>query len=420
MKKALIRNLIILLIMPAAGFLFLLLVHLLPTERMKSNVYSSIDTIEAECFDELLVDEYKATMSGNFTDCLMLHYAIYDGDHSTLDQSLNMYRSESDPEEEWWPGRSLLDYLNGVEISKEVSYPRYWHGYLVFLKPLLLFTSLNSLRLFNAGLELLLLALILISFSKKGYSKLALSFAASLPFMFFFSSFASLSLSICMYILLIEMLIIANFNEKLNQKERYTAFFLIAGAATSYFDFLTYPLVTLSIPLIAVIVMNEKKISKSFISMIKHSIFWAVGYVFMWASKWLIAAAIFGKGAIGDALNTISQRTSSVEGGRFAGFLNILKLNLSPFANRAFALILLFIVIIVAVEIIKTGIFKNLAGLLPRIPLLLIGITPFVWWFVTSNHSMEHWMFTCRIFSIFVFALLCVICGNTYTPKKKD
>ena len=132
--------------MPAAGFLFLLLVHLLPTERMKSNVYSSIDTIEAECFDELLVDEYKATMSGNFTDCLMLHYAIYDGDHSTLDQSLNIYRSESDPEEEWWPGRSLLDYLNGVEISKEVSYPRYWHGYLVFLKPLLLFTSFNSLR----------------------------------------------------------------------------------------------------------------------------------------------------------------------------------------------------------------------------------------------------------------------------------
>lgn len=420
MKKALIRNLIILLIMPAAGFLLLLLVHLLPTLSMKSNVYSSIDTIEAECFDELLVDEYKATLSGNFTDCLMLHYAIYDGNHSAIEQMINMYRSESDPEEEWWPGRSLLDYLNGVSVTKEVSYPRYWHGYLVFLKPLLLFTSLNSLRLFNAGFELLLLSLILVAFSQKGYSNVALSFAASLPFMFFFSSFSSLSLSICLYVLLFEMLIIANFNEKLCEKERYTAFFLIAGSATSFFDFLTYPLVTLAIPLIAVIGMNEKKISKSFVSLIKHSVFWAIGYVFMWASKWFIGAAFLGKGALTDALSTISQRTSASDQGRFAGYAKVLKLNLSPYFNRAFALILLFILVIIAAGIIKTGILKSFTGFVKSIPLLLIGITPFVWWFVTSNHSMEHWVFTCRIFSIFVFAVFFVLTRNLDTSKKKD
>ena len=419
-KKALVKNLIILICLPLAGFALLLLVHLLPTSDMKANVYSSVDSIEAECFDELMIDDYSATLNGNFTDCLMLHYSIYDEDHSLLDQTLNMYRSESDPEEEWWPGRSLLDYLNGVPVSKEVSYSRYWHGYLVVLKPLLLFTSFNSIRLLNAGLELMLLCLVLIMFSKKGYSKIALSFAASLPFMFFFSSFASLSLSICMYILLVEMLIIASFNGKLSERERYTTFFLIAGAATSFFDFLTYPLVTLAFPLIAVIGMNEKKMSKSFVSFFKHSLFWVVGYVFMWASKWLLCAAVFGKGALTDALNTVSVRTSASEGGRIAGFANVLKNNLSPYANRAFALLALFVLIIIAVGIIKTGLIKTFAKFSSNIPLLLIGLTPFVWWFAASNHSSEHWVFTCRIFSIFVFAIVFVFTRNSERHVNKD
>ena len=216
MKKAIIKNLIILLLMPIAGLILLLLVHLLPTSKITANVNSSAESIKAECTDELIIDDYHATLIGNFTDCLMLQFSVYDGPHSAFDQALNLYRNEVGNEEEWCPGLSLTDYLNGAPTNLEVSYPRYWHGYLVILKPLLLFTSLNSVRLLNAGLQMILLAASLILFSKKGHSKLAFSFAASLPFMFFFSSFASLSLSICMYIVLIEMLLIALFDEKLS------------------------------------------------------------------------------------------------------------------------------------------------------------------------------------------------------------
>ena len=420
MKKAIIKNLIILLLMPIAGLILLLLVHLLPTSKIMANVNSSVESIKAECDDELIIDDYHATLIGNFTDCIMLQFSVYDGAHSAFDQALNLYRNEVGNEEEWCPGLSLTDYLNGAPTNLEVSYPRYWHGYLVILKPLLLFTSLNSVRLLNAGLQMILLAVSLILFSKKGHSKLAFSFAASLPFMFFFSSFASLSLSICMYIMLIEMLLIALFDEKLSKNEGYMTFFLIAGCATAYFDFLTYPLVTLAFPLIAVLALKEET-KKNYLSLLKYSLTWGIGYLFMWASKWIIALIFTGKNTIADAISTISARTSSAtEGGRIAGYLKVLKNNISPFANRAFALLTLLIIAIVIVLIIKNGLKKHFDGFAQRIPVILIGLIPFVWWFVAANHSYEHAAFTCRNFAIFVFAIVFALIKDAALTDKKE
>ena len=70
MKKQILKNLIILLLAPAVGFVLLLLVHLLPTGPIKSNVISSKDSIIAEGQDELVIDDYNATLTGNFTDCI--------------------------------------------------------------------------------------------------------------------------------------------------------------------------------------------------------------------------------------------------------------------------------------------------------------------------------------------------------------
>ena len=420
MKKALIKNSIILLLMPIAGLILLLLVHLLPTSKIMANVNSSAESIKAECEDELIIDDYHATLIGNFTDCLMLQFSVYDGQHSAFDQALNLYRNEVGNEEEWCPGLSLTDYLNGAPTNLEVSYPRYWHGYLVILKPLLLFTSLNSVRLLNAGLQMILLAASLILFSKKGHSKLAFSFAVSLPFMFFFSSFASLSLSICMYIMLIEMLLIALFDEKLSKNEGYMTFFLIAGCATAYFDFLTYPLVTLAFPLIAVLAVNKEETKKNYLSLLKYSLTWGIGYLFMWASKWIIAS-IFGQNTIKDALGTISARTASAtDTGRIAGYLKVLKNNLTPFMNRAFALLMLLIIVTVIVLIIKKGLKKHFDGFASRIPVILIGLIPFLWWFAAANHSYEHAAFTCRNFAIFVFAIVFAFIKDAALTDKKE
>lgn len=88
------------------GLIALLLVHLLPTAPMREHVYWSLEMIEKEFEDEILVEGYTATLTGNFTDCLMLEHAIYEPEnHSILEQTLNMYRSESCAETDgWWGG----------------------------------------------------------------------------------------------------------------------------------------------------------------------------------------------------------------------------------------------------------------------------------------------------------------------------
>ena len=185
-KKA-VKLLTILICGPVLGLCALLLVHLLPVDAMKEHVYWSLEMIEGEFSNEEVIPGFPATLTGNFTDCLMLEYAIYSAeDHNVLEQVLHMYRKEScydeNDEEAWWPGRSLVDYLEGTKQPREVEYPRYWHGYLFVLKPLLMLTSVNALRLINSACQLILTGIVLIMMVRTKKDSLAFSFLISLPF----------------------------------------------------------------------------------------------------------------------------------------------------------------------------------------------------------------------------------------------
>lgn len=265
MKKGLFLTLkndfVMILIGAAAGLLALVLVHLLPVEPMKEHAFWSLEMIEKEFENADIVTGYPATLTGNFTDCLMLEHAVYKSEnHSILEQVLHMYRAESYVGEEdgWQPGNSLHDYLNYIPQPREVEYARYWHGYLVILKPLLMLTSFNSIRLFNSALQLFMAGCVVIGLCKRNASALAQGFLLSLPFLYFISSFASLSHSICLYLMLALLLIQMRWDTSLQKSNRYVYFFLAAGMATSYFDFLTYPLITLVFPLCVYLYLNER------------------------------------------------------------------------------------------------------------------------------------------------------------------
>lgn len=106
------------------GLAVLLLVHLLPLKPMQDHVYWSLPMIEKEFEDEVIVEGYRSTLTGNFTDCLMLEHAVYQAEgHSLLEQVLHMYRAESyESEGGWWPGHSLKDYLENTPQPREVQY----------------------------------------------------------------------------------------------------------------------------------------------------------------------------------------------------------------------------------------------------------------------------------------------------------
>lgn len=416
MLKKITKYIITIILLPIIGFILIMGVHLLPTGKMIENVSNSLDSIESEFTDELTVDGYSATLKGNFTDSLMLLYSVYDSDsHSFAEQAMNMYRNESSENEYWAPGESLVAYLSGEEVTKEVEYSRYWHGYLVILKPLLFFFSYNSLRIFNTIFAPLLLLATVIEFSKKGQSGLAVALALSFPFLFFTTSFASLSLSICIYLVLAALLLQSIFDVKLEEKGLYYLFFLILGAMTSYFDFLTYPVVVLGFPLCAYMCLHGGSLKERLHKEFAFGTLWGFGYLYMWASKWIIADLFFGTSTVKDALATIGVRTGSGSVGKFA----VIMKNLEMFKSRPYLLLLLAVFCVAAIWVVRDLAAKKKFSLASFLPVLISVFLPFAWWICTGNHSDEHFVFTCRNAAVAVFAILCMALVS-FQPVKPD
>lgn len=409
MKKRILHiarnNILLLLAGTAFGLAALFLVHLLPVQPMQEHVYRSLEMIKKEFVDEVMIEGYNSTLTGNFTDCLMLEHAVYKTEsHSIWEQILHMYRSEScEDENYWWPGYSLNDYLEKTPQPREVEYARYWHGYLVVLKPLLLLTSLNTLRLLNSALQLLLAGSVVMSFCQKKASSLAIGFLLSLPFLFFVSTYASLSLSICFYIMVVTLLIQLKFESYFHKKGIYGEFFLIIGMATSYFDFLTYPLVTLVFPLCVYLYFHNESLGRSVRKMVQHSVQWLVGYMGLWASKWILSDLFTNSSTISDAVNTLQTRTYSAAGcSRIIGFFRVVKKNIQPYSNWCFIILTFIALVMLLSGIVKQGIKRE--NIQRFISYILLALYPLVWFFVTQNHSEQHWQFTCRILACSVFA----------------
>ncbi len=402
------------------GLAVLLLVHLLPLKPMQDHVYWSLPMIEKEFEDEVIVEGYRSTLTGNFTDCLMLEHAVYQAEgHSLLEQVLHMYRAESyESEGGWWPGHSLKDYLENTPQPREVQYARYWHGYLVILKPLLLLTSFNTIRLLNSALQLLLAGCVVMGFCRRDAMPLAMGFLLSLPFLFFVSTYASLSLSICFYVMTISLLAQLGLDPLLVRKGMYGQFFLVVGMATSYFDFLTYPLVTLGFPLCVFLYLHGRETGAAIRKMAAHSVHWFGGYLGLWAMKWVLTDLLTDSSTIRDALDTLTTRTYSAAGySRISGFFSVLWKNIQPYGNWCYVILAVLALAMLLWRLARNGF--RLKSLKRAVPLLLLALYPFAWFFVTQNHSEQHWQYTCRIFACSMFAAYAG-CAMALTSEKEE
>lgn len=407
---------------PIIGLVLLLLVYLLPIDAMARHIYDSRDLIISEFEDEVQIDGYRASLTGCFTDCLMLEHAIYENkNHTKLEQALRMYRGEIIEDapitENWAPGRSLIAYLQGIELPSEVEYGRYWHGYLVILKPLLMLTSVSGIRLLNSAFQLLLVGIVVMQLVEKKKKSLAFAFLISMPFMWYFSSYASLSLSICLYLVLLWSIVFLNMHMRIERQKSFIAFFMVVGMTTAYFDFLTYPLVTLGYMLVLWLALCGKGTAKDSVNVLQYSIAWGGGFGWMWGSKWVLCDILTNSKTIQDALKNVFIRSASAEGqGRIGGFLPVLAKNLQPYVNWTFILLFIFGIGYSLFQIgrnkekkavVKSSFLQLRSGGI--IAYFMVALFPMAWFFLMQNHSEQHWIFTCRIISVSVFALFGIV-----------
>lgn len=407
-EKKILYSIIIIIVGILLGFVLLLVAYSLPTEMMETRIKNSSKMLQEEFDNDVVLNRFEGTYLGTFTDCLMMQSAIYDTDnHSLVDSAIHIYRKEIS-EKIWMPGVSLMNYLSD-RSGEEVSYTRYWHGYLVFLKPILLFFDLAEIRLLNLTLlSSLLLGIAYLLFKKnKGEYMIALGIA--MLSIYPTGIYMSLSHSICIFIMLASMLIYLKFDKRINHDYNYIYFFLITGMMTSYMDLLTYPILPLGASLILYVSLFKPKFLEGVIYFIVSGISYFFGYVFMWVGKWMLAWVFGVRDIWKDAFTTVAKRSGGIDQlGALDSKVETITRNIGVLINKPLILLVFLFLVGIIILSIKNKKINLISSRHDILLLLILFLLPFAWYFFAANHSYIHYMFTFRSLFISVFALLSV------------
>lgn len=392
-----------LLISIVIGSLLLIASYAIPNENVNKNIALSSDLLWHEMDYPNETPSIKYTSRDNFTDTFMLNIISYDKDGSLIQNAFaNPFLHEEGAGSNT---QQLLDkYIIEESYFERVQYPRYWHGYIITLKPLLYFFDLSEIRLINSFIQLFLLLVSTLLIYKRFDFKMVFTFFITIFFLKPNVIANSFQLSTIYYIFLLSIISSILFEEKLNKNNSWDKLFLFTGILIAYFDFLTYPLLPLGALLVLYILMHEEDKKKSIINIIKYSFIFSLSYLTMWFSKWILSSLILNENIILDGLTQVSYRTSAIEKSIFLGLLN----NFGLLNNYISVIVIASIIIFYNILILKYN-YDFKLDKEKIIPLLLISLIPIAWYIITNNHSFLHNWMTYREIGISIFSLLSLL-----------
>lgn len=404
-----------------AGALLLVLAFCIPTGRIADHVRASLDRMipsEKETEQAGALERYIRTERESFTDAIMVQNSldVMEGT-SVYERAMMIYHHDLDPDA-WTPEPSMKAYLDpdNEEPFYIHQYARYWHGYLILLKPLLFLFTWGQTAVLNVIAQLLLLAAVVWAACRRGRPELAAAVAVPLLFMKPLLMLSSFAMSACFLITLAALLCMLLFHERLQEKKRYPEFFLVIGILTAYFDFLTYPVVTLGFPLTVYFLLKKREPPKrDFLEAIGLPVCWGIGYGGFWVSKWILTDLTLHSGTIRNAMSSLVGWTDVIGGRpRVNGTNYVVELILQQYDSAAYPVMLAVLLLLLLAALILAGRrmpVRRLAGRL--LPFAVTALIPVVWLFVVQHHSGVHAHFTFRILGVAVMAL----CGMGLAVK---
>ena len=397
-----IRNILFIFIgIVVVGYLSLVCVYALPTEPISRNVAEASNIMQMDGSHPELIYGHQDTMLDNLTDSIMLLTARYDGTESVFKEALlnNRFTVNGMMDSEIIAAESLGEELEG----NAGDYGRYWHGYLLYVKPLLMVFNYGQIRYLIGAVQFAILTMVLYLFVKKCKEKHVIPFMAA----YLFLNPAALSLSLQYFpasvLTMLQFVVILLNEEKYRQNlMRWIYHFFVVGCLIAYFDFLTYPMLTLGMPLIFLLAENRKSIREDILFFVRSCAAWGIGYAAMWGSKWILGTLLTKENMIADALDNVLLRVGATESEVQISALEVIMKNIG--ANK---LCLVFVVFVFSMIVLyKIREKRKIEFKRVNIGILLCAILPFMWYVVISNHSYIHFWFTYRILAISIYATL--------------
>lgn len=395
-----LKSLIILALSILGGSVLMVLVFLFPVQEMKANAQRSTEIYDYEEVYPQLMWGYKMSQLDNCTDATMILNAIFSGTGNVVDDAMKIYRTEY---YDRTPVGSLTDFANDVAAKTyNVSYPRYWHGYLVFIKPLLLLFDIADIRIWNMFLFYGLLIYIILLMQKKGLGNYIFPFGVSVLLLNPVAVPLSFQFSTVSYIMLFAVWTVLNKDDW--KIENMFFFFMFLGIVTAYFDFLTFPLVGLYFPMIFLL-LKENSWKNAMTIVILCSVAWMIGYAGMWSGKWLVGSILTGENFFADAFDRAGEYANMEYGDGKVNFLQVIWKNIQVLVKWPIVISGMGIVLWQGKNLLKA---KKEHSLTVKwiFPFLLVAFAPIVWYIAAGTHSYIHYWFTYRELCVSIFAVL--------------
>lgn len=397
------------------GYLLLLIVYLLPVDPIKKNVMKASEELNQLGAAPFLLPDNAAARLDIYTDTIMLNEAVYAGNESVTEKAAAVYRYGY---KDRTPFQSLLAYLAGEESAERVEYARYWHGYLIFLKPLLLLGTYDDVRALNLFVQMLFGGIVVMEMVKRKKEQYIICFLLGLYSLMPIAAAMCLQYAAVLNITLISCAILLKYYERLMSKGLMPFFYTAVGMAVCYFDLLTYPLVTLGFVLLTHTVLEKdyKSIKRACIIVMTRSLSWAFGYTGLWGIKWILASVFMGKNVIKEGILQILYRASTEASE--AGMLDkvsrtkTILLNLETIITPTVLIAAGVVLSIMLVKYIRRRtVYFNTSQFVTN---AVIAVMPFIWIAVTANHAYIHYWMVYRNFLITVFAAACIMISFVY------
>ena len=389
-------------ILIAVFFVSMTLVYCIPTSWIQGNVVKSIEVLEGE-------GEYPMYF-------FYRHSAIIDIHTDKL-----MYESLI----------QNRDYYNPIQAAMSINqYPRYWHVYQVLLRPLTVVFQVQELRYLGMLTFHLLFfwsAWLMAKKTKPLYAMFYVLTVASGYVVFLPVCFQFLTTFLVLFVSLIVLLRRYDKNKPL-PAVKWMLYFFVVGMVENFFDFLTYPILTLGIPLVLLLWLRvrdeQADFRGNFWFMFKASLTWFFGYALTWISKWLLSAAILGVRYFWRTMSVVQYRLEGSEEeplDRIGTIQRNLKawLNVQDGGVISWSKIALLILIVAVVLIIWRKL-KDWKAVGAYLPILFVAAYPYIWYLVMSNHSQIHYWYTYRAQLVALFAGLVFLAAILRERKPEE
>ena len=324
-------NIILLLSGILVGYLLLIIVQFIPISPISKNAENSQELLMLEGDYPASFDSFMKPM--NLNDGINIQSLILNNRGFVSDEFTSKIMLSTAASSTGLPAYKAALDTNG--------YSRYWHGYLVFLKPLLYFFTYHQIRIINyivlGGLLVWLTILLFQAYGKN----MTVAFLLSLFMVWPFIIPRCLQYCTMAYTTLIALIVLLKSRKKWENNPSYLShFFLIVGMCTSYIDLLTFPIVSYGMCMVVVLagLKNKSSVDKILYT-ITYGFIWSIGYVGMWAGKWILGTFVLGKDVIREAIAQIFFRASGTieeSGETVISGIKAILVNLSTYSNILF------------------------------------------------------------------------------------